>query len=124
MGKPIFQNAVENTSPEHRSTPDLAMSADYVPIYDAGVCSTTDDHWQFAQGTSVSVVLAAALANAGGSQNTSSAAELSNIYANRKNPTRIRDIVAGSPGTTCCAVGYDTYTGVGVPVSQNFDATP
>jgi hypothetical protein len=122
VAKPIFQNGVDNTSSDHRSTPDLAMSADYVLVYDAGTCSTTTDHWQLPQGTSVSVVLAGALANAVGSRKRSSAEELKNIYANRKNLARIRDIVSVRQGTTCCAVGYDTYTGVGVPASRDFDA--
>jgi subtilase family serine protease len=122
--KPTFQIGVENTSHDHRSIPDLAMTADFVPIFGSALCSGYGDHWQLAQGTSVSVVLAGAMANAAGNQNKSTATELSNIYANRKDPARIRDIITQSPGSTCCAAGYDTYTGVGVPASRDFDAPP
>lgn len=119
--KPDFQIGVENTSQDHRSTPDLAITADFVPFYSTAPCSKTSNHWHFAEGTSVSVVLAGAMANAAGNQNPSTATELRNIYRNRNNRERIRDIVSGPQGT---GVGYDTSTGVGAPASPSFDARP
>jgi len=100
----------------------MALTADYVPIRSAAFC--TGAGWEFVQGTSVSVALAGAMANAAGNHNASSAIELRNIYANRNDPKRIKDIITGSPGSVCCATGYDTFTGVGVPASREFDAPP
>jgi subtilase family serine protease len=120
IAKPGFQNGIENTSPNRRSMPDLALNAGYVPVFNSTACDDANPGWQYIQGTSVSVALAAGLVNTAG-HNHATATELKNLYANRKDVKKIRDIVDGTaPG--CCAKNYDTFTGVGAPAGLQFDA--
>jgi subtilase family serine protease len=121
IAKPDFQVGVENTPRNHRSTPDLAMNADDVPIFNSTACESYKAGWQYADGTSVAVVLAAGMVNVAGHNKASTTAELQNIYDNRGDAGKIRDVVTG-PASGCCARGYDTFTGVGAPVSLEFDA--
>jgi subtilase family serine protease len=120
--KPVFQKNIQNTSDTWRSTPDIATNALPVAVYYTSSCPSVPSGWQAGLGgTSAATPIAAGMANAAGFNNRSSLMELQNIYANRKNPNRIRDIIdAGSPANPC-SEGYDKTTGVGAPLGRKFD---
>ncbi len=63
------------------------------------------------------------MTNAAGLHRDSVAAELLALYANRKDSSRIRDIVVmpGTAGGNSIHGGYDMVTGVGSPLGLQFD---
>jgi subtilase family serine protease len=120
--KPAFQKRIENTSDTWRSTPDIAMNTRPVAVYYTSSCATVPSGWQAGLGgTSAATPIAAGMANAAGFNNRSSLVELQNIYRNRKNPNRIRDITSAGSPTYPCSNGYDKTTGVGALLGTKFD---
>ena len=130
------QGIVSDTS--GRNTPDISAVSDAQPavaVFISTPVSKCSDHpapdqytpgWTQLIGTSLATPLVAAMVNVADHKRTSCAAELNAIYANRNDPTRIRDITAmdGSAGGNVTQVGYDNVTGVGAPASMEFDADP
>ena len=113
--KPSYQNNVGGTSATKRSSPDLSFNADPnsgVLVYDSTSCGDLSG-WLVFGGTSVSTPALAGIVNLAGKFRSSSASELSLIYANRKNPSAFRDITSGSAGAFTAHGGYDFVTGVG-----------
>src|ERR1019366_7627327 len=135
---PAYQRNVENMIGDKRNIPDIAADADPksgVAMYVSTTSDVCDDHpssddwqpgWQVAGGTSLAAPVLAAMINGAGRHRTSVADELSAIYGNRKNPSRIRDITLMyfSAGGNMTKPGYDNVTGVGLPAGIDFDAAP
>lgn len=133
---PPYQAGVENVNPAGRNTPDIAAVSDGNPavaVFVSTPVAQCQDHpspeqyqagWTQLVGTSLATPVVAAMVNAAGRGRTTVADELKAIYANRKNPSRIRDIMVmdGSAGGNTTKVGYDNVTGVGTPASLDFDA--
>lgn len=133
---PPYQTDVENVTPTGRNTPDISAVSDANPavaVYVSTPVASCQDHpspeqyqsgWTRLVGTSLATPVMAAMVNVAGHGRSSVVDELGAIYANRKNPARIRDIVLmdGSAGGNTTKVGYDNVTGVGSPASLDFDA--
>jgi hypothetical protein len=66
-------------------------------------------------GTSLSCPIVAGLYVQSGVVSSSSAAELTRIYANL-GTSSFRDVVTGTAGANASKVGYDLTTGVGTPL--------
>ena len=137
---PVFQRGVENMNPAGRNIPDIAAiaspdSAPGVSVYISTDPNQCQDHpapdqylsgWTTLIGTSLATPIVAAMVNVAGQGRTDVTDELQALYANRRDSARIRDIrlMSGSAGSNVTKVGYDNVTGVGVPVSLQFDAVP
>jgi len=134
---PSYQQGIVTDS-AGRNTPDISAVSDAQPavaVFISTPVTQCSDHpapdqytpgWTQLVGTSLATPLLAAMVNVADHKRTSSAAELNAVYANRNDPTRIRDIVAmdGSAGGNVTQVGYDNVSGVGAPASMEFDADP
>jgi len=121
--KPSFQKRVDRTPSDKRTTPDIAMSARSVAVYYAPNISGCDQGWQVYLGaTSSATPIAAGIVNAAGRFHKSSEKELERIYANRFDPTRIRDITGGGTSNNPAGTGYDSLSGVGALLGKDFDA--
>jgi len=127
--KPSFQKNIPNMPHKVRYTPDIAVSARSVAVYftspGSDVCPKFSTGWQAYKGaTSASTPIAAGMANTAGRFYRSSKEELRNIYANRCDATRVKDITIGDSGANAAGPGYDSLTGVGAPLGTDFDAPP
>jgi kumamolisin len=123
--KPSYQKHVENMPQKVRYTPDIAVTARSVAVYLTSSCPEISSGWQAYQGaTSSSTPIAAGMANAAGHFNRSSKKELRNIYGNRCDTSRVKDIIIGNSGVNAASSGYDPLTGVGAPLGTDFDAPP
>ena len=120
LAKPGYQSMLSAT---RRAVPDVSADADPytgVAVYDSTVYQRYSG-WMVFGGTSVSSPCVAAMANAAGIRNMSSAQVLAQIYGNLDNSahlatTNFRDITSGSAGKNKCQTGWDAVTGVGSPV--------
>lgn len=112
--KPTFQIGVPHTDPTQRSTPDLSFVADNVAVYDSTPVNGNTG-WFVASGTSISAPALTGVINTAGRFSTSSAEELSIIYAHYRDDECFRDITKGMAGPYKAGRGYDFATGVGVP---------
>jgi kumamolisin len=128
--RPAFQNNVENIVGTTRATPDISASADLnpstghgSPIWAGTVCSGNTPGWYLAGGTSLATPIVAAATNVAGKKRSSTLAEQSAIYSNRKTPLRVKDItISDSVGPNVAAKYWDYVTGIGVVNGLNFDA--
>lgn len=135
---PSYQQGVENIVGAKRNIPDISADSDPksgVAMYVSTTADICNDHpdpsvwnpgWQVVGGTSLAAPTVAGMINVAGVHRTSVSDELSAIYGNRKDSTRIRDVTLMyfSAGGNNTKVGYDNVTGVGVPAGVNFDAVP
>lgn len=135
---PPYQVGVENIVGSHRNVPDISADSDpntgaavymSTPVSHCADKPTPDQYrvgWQVIGGTSLASPMIAAMVNVAGHHRSSVAAELTAIYANRKNGSRIRDVTVmnGTAGGNAVKAGYDNVTGVGSPSSVDFDADP
>jgi len=113
--RPTYQSKLSSTLGNFRGVPDLSFDSNPdtgVWIYDSNAYG-----WNIVGGTSVASPALAGIINYAGSFNTSSTAELTEIYANQSLAADFRDITVGFcgpyggySGTT----GWDFCTGVGV----------
>lgn len=126
--RPSLQNILENiSSTTGRAAPDIAGPAGIdrnldngSPLFAGTVCSQKVAGWYAVGGTSLATPIIAAAAALSLPKGASTAALLANIYAQRKNPANVKDIVSGQAGSNFAKQWYDTVTGVGVPASINF----
>jgi len=122
LATPSYQSGVTAIVGTHRGTPDIAADANPnsgALIYDS--IPYEDQTLGFVQvgGTSLASPLSAALVNNAGAFNTSTKAELTEIYANLGNAAAFRDITTGkctNASSGAASVGYDLCTGVGAPI--------
>jgi subtilase family serine protease len=118
--KPSYQNGVAGTSLTKRSAPDWSFDSDPnsgVAVFDSTPCQGLQG-WLVFGGTSVASPALAGVVNLAG-HNSSTAAELMTIYANRNNAADFRDILTGRAGSFTAKKGYDFITGVGSPLTLN-----
>jgi subtilase family serine protease len=115
--RPSYQNIIKSIVGTHRGTPDFSSEASnvsYVVIYSQYGCGG----WCGVGGTSVSSPTLAGIINAAGQFKTSTKAELTETYADYKNPTKYKadftDIKTGFNGYAC-KKGWEFCTGIGSP---------
>jgi kumamolisin len=136
---PPYQVGVENLLAGGRNVPDIAAVADadyqdqlaMVAYVSTPKASCVDQPtslqynagWMPMVGTSLSTPIIAAIPNVAAQKQTTTLSELSAIYKNRKDPSKIKDITLtdGSAGGNQAKQYYDNVTGVGVPASIDFD---
>jgi subtilase family serine protease len=117
--RPKYQNIVKKIVGSHRGTPDFSSDASTdspVAIYSEYGCGG----WCEVAGTSVSAPTLAGIVNAAGSFNSSTNAELTEVYKEYGNKKEYkawwRDITRGSDGYKC-AKGYNFCAGIGSPLT-------
>ena len=105
-----------------RGAPDIALIGDPntgIWVYDTTKYNGQLLNWSVWGGTSVASPAVAAIVNSAGKFNTSSVAELTEIYKGLGNKKLFTDITKGTCGNTAsgmASVGYDLCTGVGTPL--------
>ena len=112
-GRPSYQNAVTLVG-AHRGVPDLSFDADPT----TGVWVLDNNSWYIVGGTSVAAPALAGIINAAGKFNSSSAAELAQLYGGLGGGN-FHDIAAGNCGPYAgyiSAAGWDFCTGIGSPL--------
>lgn len=112
-GIPSYQSGVSGVVGSWRGTPDIASNSSAgspVWVYDSSCYGS----WLEVYGTSVASPTLAGIINRAGTFNVDSAAELTEIYANRTDTADFTDITSGSCGSHSAKSGYDLCTGVGV----------
>jgi kumamolisin len=120
---PSYQVGVANADTLHRSVPDVAATAGLLPVWLTDTCSGEAQGWRLLTGTSFSAPIVSGMIHTAGRFATNSPQELINIYKNRNDRNRFRDITSGASSSGNKAqVGYDFVTGVGVPLGTDFDA--
>jgi kumamolisin len=118
--RPSYQNIIKSIVGTHRGTPDFssdAAVASAVAIYSQ--YGSGCGGWCTVGGTSVSSPTLAGIINAAGQFKTSTKAELTETYADYKNPTKYKadftDITTGTNGSYTCKKGWEFCTGIGSP---------
>jgi kumamolisin len=119
--RPSYQNGIESVVGNVRGTPDLSFDAD--PNTGVWVMNSTrlngqggPGSWWIVGGTSVSSPALAGIVNATGLKNTSSEAELTEIYNNKAVVADFADTIKGSCyfyDGYLAVKGWDFCTGVG-----------
>ncbi len=115
--RPTYQNSVAGIVGTHRGTPDISFDSN--PATGVWVFATIVGSlpgWYIVGGTSLASPALAGIVNSAGLFKTSTALELTTIYANKANPASFRDITLGNCGPFggfFAAVGYDLCSGVG-----------
>lgn len=111
---PSFQSVISGIVGNSRGVPDISFDADPntgVSVYDSTSYNGSVG-WLVFGGTSVSSPsLAGIITSAGG--NTSTNAELVQLYSGLGNSSVFRDIVSGTAGSFSCVTGWDFITGMG-----------
>ncbi len=116
FSRPSYQNAVQAIVGTQRGAADISADADPntgVAVY--APTSSRSSGWLVFGGTSVSCPVIAGIYNLSGTASSSSAAELTRIYANLGSSS-FRDVTSGSAGGNFATVGYDLANGVGTPL--------
>lgn len=112
--RPSYQNAIGSLVGTHRGVPDIAFDADP----STGVWVLNYGRWYIVGGTSVSAPALAGIINASGKFNTSSNAELAQLYSGIGS-VNFHDVAAGNCGPYAgyqSTGGWDFCTGVGTPL--------
>lgn len=118
MPTPSYQSAISKFVKTQRGTPDVALYADPGAwIYSSFPYQGVPPGWLVIGGTSVAAPAAAAISNSTGHFNTSTEAELTEMYANMNNASEFADITQGrcnnDPKYSIARVGWDFCTGIG-----------
>src|SRR5580658_3877957 len=108
---PAYQNGLAATLAGHRGTPDVAAVADPT----TGVWVFAGGYWYIVGGTSVAAPVTAGILNLAGTFRTSTAAELTAIYANASGFTNIVNGDCGPYEGYLAGPGWNYCTGVGSP---------
>jgi subtilase family serine protease len=114
--RPTYQNSIASIVGTSRGVPDLAFDSN--PVTGVWVLDSNQGGWYIVGGTSVAAPALAGIVNSAGNFYSSSAAELSVIYANLGNNKSFRDGrygYCGPYGGYLANPGWDFCTGVGVP---------
>ena len=112
--RPAFQNVISGIVGAQRGVPDYSFDADPasgVSVYDSTSCQGLSG-WLVFGGTSVASPSLSGIVNSAGS-NTSTAQELSDLYAGLGNSAYFRDILSGTAGSFSAKSGWDFVTGIG-----------
>ena len=112
--RPTYQDVVQSLVGTKRGTPDYSFDADPasgVSVYDSTSCQGSSG-WLVFGGTSVSSPSLSGIVNSAGS-NTSTTAELTQLYQGLGNSAYFRDILTGTAGSFSAAAGWDFVTGIG-----------
>lgn len=120
--RPSYQNPIATTVGSHRGAPDFSFDADPnsgVSVYDSTSCGGSSG-WLVFGGTSVASPSLAGIVNLVGTFNSSSSAELGEIYsicgsgpASSCSSANFSDIKSGTAGSFSATTGWDFVTGVG-----------
>lgn len=128
---PSYQAGVRDLTGRNRATPDLAADGNPqsgVNVYSSIPGSTASTGWLVVGGTSASTPIVAALVNAAGTFQASSASELQSLYA-RAGTRSFRTVTRGTcgpdasydatlPWSACVGLG-SPEAGAGVPAKPN-----
>ncbi len=112
--RPSYQSGISKTVGNFRGVPDLSFDSN--PITGVWVYDSNAGGWNIVGGTSVASPSLAGILNLAGSFNTSSNAELAEIYGKLGVAADFNDITAGYCGPYggySAATGWDFCTGVG-----------
>ena len=116
--RPAYQDAIQSIVQNSRGVPDVAFSADIVHgaelLYDS-VPFGDIVGWQFTGNVGFGEAVWAAIINVAGHNSSSTAEELSLLYAEMGNASSLRDITRGQGLGVRAKAGWDFVTGVGVP---------
>jgi kumamolisin len=116
--RPSYQKIIKKIVGTHRGTPDISYDAN--PNTGVAIYSTPYGGWVQVGGTSVSSPALAGVINAAGTFNTSSKAELTELYKEYGNSkdykAEFRNITTGSNGYAC-AKGWTFCAGIGSPIT-------
>ena len=120
--RPSYQDVVQTIVGSQRGVPDISLDASPVSgawVYDTIKYNGTIPNWIRVGGTSLASPALAAVINSSGAFNTSTVAELIEVYGDFTNKKEFTDITKGScnnGGQTAPTKGWDYCTGVGVPL--------